>query len=261
MVFRVVSSIMAVRLEKVVEFCDQRSNRAEVRDFPGSYNGLQLANNGKVTRIGAAVDAGRVPFEKCREEGIDFLIVHHGMFWTLPIPLTGSHYDKVKMAMDSNLAVYGSHLPLDAHPEIGNNRLLANALGLEVADWFLPYEGVPIALKAKAGLDRATLKHRLEKHFPAGFQAIEYGEDRLEHVAILTGSGRSALPELAAAGVDTLITGELRQEHFNYAQEHRLNLYLCGHYATEVFGVKALARDCAKKFGLEWSFVATECPL
>lgn len=252
---------MTVPLMDLVEFCDQRSRIREVRDFPGAHNGLQLANNGKVTRIGAAVDAGLVPFEKCRELGIDFLIVHHGMFWSPPVPLTGASYDKVKVAIESNLAVYGSHLPLDAHPEIGNNRLLADALGLKVAEWFLPYEGIPIALKAQAGFDRTTLRQRLENMFPAGIHAIEFGSDHLNAVAILTGSGRSALSELKSAGVDTLITGELRQEHFNYAQEHRLNLYLCGHYATEVFGVKALARECAEKFGLEWTFVATDCPL
>lgn len=249
-----------MNLNDLVAFCDERCRLADVGDFPGSENGLQLANGGKVHRIGAAVDAGRVPFELAIARGVDFLIVHHGMFWTPPIPITGLHYRKLKLAMDNNLAVYGAHLPLDAHPEIGNNRLLADALELEPVDWFLPYEGVPIALKAQ-GLSRNVLRGRLETLFPAGITALEFGSEEPESVAILTGSGRSALSELSAAGTDTLITGELRQEHFNLAQENQWNLYLCGHYATEVFGVKALAAECAERFGLEWEFIATDCPL
>lgn len=252
---------MSVDLESLVKFCDDRTRRLNVADFPGAENGLQLANSGRVTRIGAAVDAGRIPFEKAIAEGVDFLIVHHGLFWNPLQPLTGSNYTKLKVAMDGNLAVYGSHLPLDAHPEIGNNRLLADALEMQVEDWFLEHEGTPIAALAVGCKGRNDLKDRLRKVFPAGFQSIEFGSSEIGRVAILTGSGRSALAELEGQGVDTLVTGELRQEHFNYAQEKCLNLYTCGHYATEVFGVKALARECAAKFGLDWSFIATDCPL
>ena len=107
-------------LFEIVEFCDQRSHRLEIKDFDGALNRLQLENNGSVTKIGAAVDAGQLPFEAAIAAGIDFLICHHGMYWTPPVPLTGTDY-KFKTAMEGNLAVYGAHLPLDCHPEIGNN--------------------------------------------------------------------------------------------------------------------------------------------
>ncbi|MEX0330907.1 MAG: Nif3-like dinuclear metal center hexameric protein [Puniceicoccaceae bacterium] len=248
-------------LDEIVAFCDETTRRHEVADFPGANNGLQLQNNGSVSRIGAAVDAGRIPFEAAIAEGIDFLIVHHGLFWNTPSSYSGPLYEKLKLAMDNNLAVYSSHLPLDAHQEIGNNRLLAKTIGLEPVEWFLPYEGTPIALLAEGPPDRDELRKRLESEYPGGITAIEYGSTKPGKVAILTGSGRSALSELKSVGTDTLITGELRQEHFNLAQEEGFNLYVCGHYATERYGVTALAKLAGEAFKLPFSFVQTDCPL
>ncbi|HSH09059.1 MAG TPA: Nif3-like dinuclear metal center hexameric protein [Oceanipulchritudo sp.] len=250
-----------IQLNELVAYCDKVTRRLEIADFPGANNGLQLQNNGTVTKIGAAVDAGRVPFEQAIAEGIDFLIVHHGLFWNTPASYTGPLYDKLKLAMDHNLAVYSVHLPLDAHPEIGNNARLAKVLGLEPEQWFLPHEGTPIALLAKAPPSREELKIRLTKEFGPAITAIEFGSPAPARVAILTGSGRSALSELKSVGTDTLITGELRQEHFNLAQEEGLNLYLCGHYATERYGVIALAELAARTFNLPSTFIPTGCPL
>jgi dinuclear metal center YbgI/SA1388 family protein len=248
-------------LNEIVAYCDSLTRRSEVADFLGANNGLQLQNNGTVTRVCAAVDAGRVPFQLAIEEGADLLIVHHGLFWNTPANYSGALFEKLKLAMDNNLAVYSSHLPLDAHPEFGNNRLLAKALGLEPLDWFLPYEGTPIALLAKAPPSREDLRNRLRKEFPEGFTAMEFGSAHPEKIAVLTGSGRSALDEMKGLGADTLVTGELRQEHFNLAQEEGFNLYVCGHYATERYGVTALAGLIGDKFGLPASFIPTGCPL
>lgn len=249
-------------LSDIVAFCDQRIRLREIRDFDGAYNGLQIENNGEVTKVAAAVDAGTIPFEKAISEGVDFIICHHGLFWTKPIPLTGSDYRKVKLAFDNNLAVYGAHLPLDCHSEIGNNALLADALGLERIGTFLNYEGNDMAVIAQGPANgRAQLSEKLRELFPTTFGAIEYGSSQPEKIAILTGSGQSAVPHLKAHGIDTLITGELRQHHFNMAQEQGLNLYPCGHYATEVFGVKALAAEVANQFGIEWTFIEQPCLL
>lgn len=249
-------------LNDIVTFCDQRTRRDAVKDFGGAHNGLQVENDGQVTRIGAAVDAGQRPFEVAITDGVDFLICHHGLFWTPPIPLTGPARRKVKTALDGNLAVYGAHLPLDCHPEIGNNALLAEALGLPATGSFLNYEGNDIATIAQGPPGgRTELAAKLRALFPETYGAIEYGSDQPERVGILTGSGQSAVPHLLENGIDTLITGELRQHHFNMAQELRLNLYPCGHYATEVFGVKALAAEVAREFGLEWQFIEQPCRL
>ena len=247
-------------LHEVTDYCDKRTRRSAFKDYPGAVNGLQVANDGRITKIGAAVDAGRVPFEKAVECGVDFLIVHHGLFWDAPQPLTGAVYERYAALIRGNCAVYSSHLPLDAHPEIGNNALLARQLGFKPRRRFLEREGEPIGWIASSKYRRAQIRARLEEQF-SRVAAIECGPAVPKEIAFCSGSGNSAMPELAAAGVDTLITGELREEWFNFAQEHRLNLYCCGHYATETFAVKALAAELAKKFRLPWTFIETENPL
>jgi putative NIF3 family GTP cyclohydrolase 1 type 2 len=124
----------------------------------------------------------------------------------------------------------------------------------------MPNEGGDIGLIASSALARGELRARLAAHYPRVI-ALEFGSDRPREVAICSGSGNSALPAAMAAGVDTLVTGELREEHFNRAQEEHLNIFLCGHYATEVHAVKALAAELSGKFGLPWVFIPTENPL
>lgn len=249
-------------LQEIIAFCDTRTRRAEISDFDGAHNGLQIENNGTVKKIAASVDGSMASIQAAIHAGADFLICHHGLFWNPPVPLTGSAFTKIKLALDHNLAVYGSHLPLDCHPEIGNNALLAKTLGLNPVDTFLPYEGQDIAVISEAPKGgRNELAQKLKACFPETYQAIEYGSEAPQRVAILTGSGQSAIPHLLPNGIDTLITGELRQHHFSIAQELQLNLYPCGHYATEVYGVQALATEAAKTFNIDWVFLNQPCPL
>jgi dinuclear metal center YbgI/SA1388 family protein len=247
-------------LHDLVAYCDRRTRRAAFKDAPGACNGLQVANSGRVTRIGAAVDAGVVPFQLAVAAGVDFLIVHHGMYWDMPRPLTGPAYTRVATLVHGNCALYSSHLPLDGHPQIGNNALLARQLGLTPRRPFLVRDGEAIGCIAPFRSGRAALRRKLESLYPRVI-ALEHGPAAPRAVAFCSGSGNSAVPELAAAGADTLVTGELREEWFNTAQEQGLNLYLCGHYATEVHGVQALAAELAGKFKLPWQFIATGNPL
>ena len=247
-------------LTDLVAYCDVRTRRAAFKDAPGAFNGLQVANNGRVTKIGAAVDAGVIPFRKAVAAEIDFLIVHHGMYWDMPRPLTGPVYERVATLVRGNCALYSNHLPLDGHPQIGNNALLAAELGLKAKKPFLVRDGNAIGWIATSRYTRAQLRERLEKQYSRVI-AIEHGAIKPKAIAFCSGSGNSAVPELRTTGVDTLVTGELREEWFNRAQEEHLNLYLCGHYATEVHAVKALAAELAKKFKLPWEFIATDNPL
>jgi dinuclear metal center YbgI/SA1388 family protein len=250
------------KLSEIVSFCTELCCLDAIKDFPGAVNGLQVENDGSVSRIGATVDAGLQPFQLAADVGVDFLICHHGLFWNPPVPITGSNRTKLKLLLDNNIALFGAHLPLDAHPDIGNNALLAKALGLTAERTFLPYEGTDIGLiTGPHAAGRAGIAARLKELFPQTYTGIEFGSEQPRAIAILTGSGQSAVPALRAAGVDTLITGELRQHHFNMAQELQLNLYPCGHYATETFGVKALAQAVSERFDLPWSFLETPCPL
>jgi dinuclear metal center YbgI/SA1388 family protein len=247
-------------LSDLVAYCDQRTRRAEFADAPGAFNGLQVANDGEVTKIGAAVDAGLEPFRQAVAAGVDFLIVHHGMYWDMPRPITGAVYERVATLIGGNCALYSNHLPLDAHPEIGNNALLARQLGLAPQRGFYPNAGGDIGVIAANASPRRALRTKLEALYSRVI-AIECGSENPREVAFCSGSGNGAIGALAGTGVDTLVTGELREEQFNRAQEERLNLYLCGHYATEVHAVRALAAELAEKFGLAWTFVATENPL
>jgi len=252
--------VAPTHLSDLVAYCQERLDTDRIADFPGACNGLQVANDGRVTRIGAAVDAGLDPFRRAAKAGVDFLIVHHGLFWEPPRPWTGVAHEKLDLLIRSNLAVYSAHLPLDVHPEIGNNALLARRLQLIPDRGFLPFEGRDVGVIAPYRGTRGELRRRLESQFPR-VTAIEFGSESPDHVAVLTGSASSLEGELAAAGVDTLVTGELKEHFFNRAQEERLNLYLCGHYATEVFGVCALAEELGARFGLPWEFIATQNPL
>ena len=248
------------QLHDLVTYCDRRTRRTAFKDAPGAFNGLQVANNGRVTKIGAAVDAGLVPFQKAVAAGVDFLIVHHGMYWDMPRPLTGPVYDRVATLVQGNCALYSNHLPLDGHPEIGNNALLARELGLRSTQPFLVRDGEAIGRSARSNLTRKALRKKLEALYPRVI-AIECGSAQPRQIAFCSGAGNSAVPELSLAGIDTLVTGELREEWFNTAQEQRLNLYLCGHYATEVHAVRALAAELAKKFRVPWDFIPTGNPL
>ena len=224
-------------------------------------NGLQFENNGEVTRIGAAVDAGMEPFRKAARAGVDLLLVHHGLFWGTPYPVTGTRFKKYRFLVENNLAVFSAHLPLDCHDELGNNACLIKQLNLKTTRKFLEFKGNPIGFLTQGGISRTELKSRLAKEFPSGVTAIEYGSEKPHFIAVVTGSGAEAVSELKKEGVDTLVTGEVRQHTYNQAQEAGLNIYLCGHYATETYGIKALAAELADKFALPWEFIPTACPL
>ncbi len=249
------------RLEDIVSFCDQRARTHEVADFREALNGLQFSNNGEVAKIGAAVDSGLKPFEQAIDFGIDFLIVHHGMFWNGAKRVVDAEYRKYKALIDGNLAVYGCHLPLDAHPEIGNAACLARAIDAPQSGTFLPYEGTDIGLICDWSADRDALNAALTKTFGPKIACMEFGSANPAKICITTGSGNSVVDQVKATGADTLITGELKQHFFNIAQEEGLNLYACGHYATETFGVDALAREAAAHFNLPYEFIKTDCPL
>lgn len=252
----------AVSLASLVAHCHRRLGLPEFPDFPGAHNGLQCANDGRASRIGAAVDADLGTVRRAAAGGIDFLLVHHGMFWEGAKPFVGATRERLRLLLAHNIAVYAAHLPLDAHPELGNNALLANRLSLEPCGTFSPFQGVDLGLMARGPAGgRSELLARLRQHFPGGVTAIEFGSERPERVAIVTGGGSGALDDLVRRGADTFITGELKQSAWTFAQEHGLNLYLAGHYATETFGVTALATELADTFDLPWEFLPSDCPL
>ncbi len=251
-----------VDLTTLLNYCQERLRVDHIADFPGAHNGLQVEREGPIQHIGAAVDASTPSIEKAIAAGIDLLIVHHGLFWTPLTALRSSQYQKFKCLLQHNLAVLSYHLPLDAHPELGNNAYIAKALGLEDPTWSFSYHNTPLVpIFKEHSHTQKSLQTALAALFGKTITAIEYGPENLGTIAICSGSGSSAVQEMQALGVQTLITGELRQSCFSTAQEEGLNLYACGHYATETFGVRALGEELAQRYGLRFSFIENPCPL
>ncbi|MBA3832109.1 MAG: Nif3-like dinuclear metal center hexameric protein [Chthoniobacterales bacterium] len=242
-------------LAEIVRYADEFLRLTEIEDYSNALNGLQIENNGSVTRIGAAVDASRATFQMAVDREIDLLVVHHGFFWPGLRPLTGAHFRALQVGTSRNLALYSAHLPLDLHPTIGNNALLAATLGLEKTEPFLEMKGQPIGLKAEAALRRDELLAKLEGSLGGPVRCIGAGPMETKYIGIVTGGGGGEIYAAARAGVDTYITGEAPHWVAVAAEELGTNLFLGGHYATETFGVKALAAELSEKFAVPWEFL------
>ena len=242
-------------LTEIVSYLETLLDHAAVGDWPNAVNGLQVANSGRVRRIGAAVDACEATLALAAERGVDFLLVHHGLFWSGLQPVKGASYRKLKLAFDADLAVFSSHLPLDLHPKFGNNALLAKVLGFKRPESFFFEKGSFIGLKARLALDRTTLCERLQMAVGGPVKLIPGGPERTRVVGIVTGGAGNELFKAVQEGVDTFITGEGSHWTYTAAEELGLNVLYAGHYATETFGVKALAAHLSKKYRLPWEFL------
>ena len=252
----------SVDLSKIVKFACDFLESDSYSDFEGARNGLQFANSGRVHKIAASVDAGLFEMSEAAKRGADLLLVHHGMFWDSPKPFVGPNYLKVKTLLENDIAVLSMHLPLDGNRELGNNAVMAKKLGMKISGYCLPCGGKDRGVLAdipKGG--RPDLERRLKKLFPDTFKAIPFGSASPARAVLCSGSCGDAVELLPSLGVDTLVCGELRQHHYVAARDLKLNLYPCGHYATETFGVCALAEKISGKFKLEWEFIETQNPL
>jgi dinuclear metal center YbgI/SA1388 family protein len=243
------------KLTGIVRHADELLRLTEIEDYPNALNGLQIENSGAVTKIGAAVDASGRSIQMAVERGIDLLVVHHGLFWPGLQPVTGPYYRALKLAVEHNLALYSAHLPLDLHPKIGNNVLLAAALGFEKTQPFLELKGEPIGRKVEATLRRDELITKLEESLGGPVRCVGTGPMETKVIGIVTGGAGGEIYAAAREGIDTYITGEAPHWAAVAAEELGINLFLGGHYATETFGVKALAAELAEKFEVPWEFL------
>ena len=244
-----------VPLQKIISHCDKILRTAAIGDYDGAANGLQVENSGSVTRIAATVDASLATVKLAIAAQADLLIVHHGLFWSKTHPWTGKRRELLKLLIENNLAIYSSHLPLDAHLKLGNNAQLAAALGLKNLEPFFPSHGQDIGLKTRQKISRADLAKKLERATGAKPKIIPGGKETCERIGIVTGGAGGDLRTAATAGVDTFITGEGPHWTYALAEELGVNVFYGGHYATETFGVKALAAELSKQFKLPWEFL------
>jgi dinuclear metal center YbgI/SA1388 family protein len=248
-------------LDEIVDALDAELRTAEIADYSGARNGLQVTNRGGVSRVATAVDASLDTIRDAAERGADLLIVHHGLFWGGVQPIRGVTYERLRLLFDHDIALYSTHLPLDAHPTLGNNVQLAEALGLKPTGQFAQHNGFAIGVRGEADLDAASLLQRTAEY------AAQYGGTvrtslpvsgrRTRHWALCTGGGANSdsLREAYALGVDTLIVGEGPHHTAVDAIEHDLCVFYAGHYATETLGVQALGAWLHEHFALPHQFV------
>jgi len=244
-----------VPLKTIVGHCDRILRTRTVGDYNGAVNGLQVENRGTVTRIAATVDASAATVKLALAVRADLLLVHHGLFWSPSHPWTGRRYELLRQLVEGNLAVYSSHLPLDLHPTLGNNAQLCAALGLRRLRPFFLTHGQPIGFQTATRLPRADLARRLERATGAEPRILPGGPAVCRRIGVVTGGAGGDLKQAAEEGVDTFVTGEGPHWTYALAEELGVNVLYGGHYATETFGVKALAAGLARRFHLPWTFI------
>lgn len=244
-----------MNLHELVDHLDGYLDTAGVPDYRGSVNGLQVENSGTVERIAVAVDATQGTIEAAVAAEADLLIVHHGLFWDGRQDVTGRRYRRLRALLEADMAVYASHLPLDVHPEVGNNAVLARALGVEVEGRFGEYKGQPMGYWGRLEIRREALAARLDQVLGCRVRLIAGGPERVQRVGVITGGAGGEVWSAMEAGLDAFVTGEGAHHNYFDAEEGGVNLYLGGHYATEVWGVRALAEHLQERFGLPWTFI------
>jgi dinuclear metal center YbgI/SA1388 family protein len=242
-------------LSQIVSYADEHLRIGEIDDWPNALNGLQVENSGAVTRIGAAVDASTPTIASAIERGVNFLIVHHGLFWPGLQPFSGGRRRLFEEIFRSGLAIYSVHLPLDVHTVLGNNAQLASSLGFENTEPFFEIKGQQIGLRTETRISRDELGQRLEKSLGGPVKVFASGAAETRSIGLITGAGGSEIYAVAREGIDTFITGEAPHWAAIAAQELGMNLLLGGHYATETFGVKALAAHLSDRFNVAWEFI------
>lgn len=248
-------------LSEIVSHLDALLRPEEIPDYPGALNGLQFENSGTVDRVAAAVDFSLDAIRAAAQDGADLLVVHHGMFWGGTQRLTGLPRRRLQLLVEHNIAVYASHIPLDMHPEFGNNVLLATELGVHADEAFGEYQGIRIGVRGRDDIETTALVERA-----AAFAARHGGSVRTTRIppgrrtrrwALCTGAGASAdtIREAVESEVDTLIVGEGAHHTAVEANDLGLVIIYAGHYATETVGVRALAAHLHQSYGVPWSFL------
>jgi dinuclear metal center YbgI/SA1388 family protein len=242
-------------LAEIVQYTDDYLRVSEIEDWANALNGLHIENSGRVTKIGAAVDVSTRVLTEAAKKDVDLLLVHHGLFWPGLQSVTGALHRQLKLAFENDIALYSAHLPLDIHPDVGNNAQLAKALGLKSISPSFEEKGQLIGIKANVSISRAELIGKLTMSLGAEPRTFLFGPEQVSTIGIITGGAGSEIYKVAQEKIDMFITGEAPHWAAIAAEELGINLVLGGHYATETFGVKALAAHLSARFKTPWVFI------
>ena len=246
---------MTTYLSDITTYLDEFLRISEVADSAEALNGLQVDNEGEITRLAVAVDACLATINAAAEIGAELLLVHHGLFWAGLEPLTGCHGRRVRRLLEAGTALYSAHIPLDLHPEVGNNAVLANGLGLADQKWFGDYMGEQIGVVGNLPIALGDLEEKISSLVGDTPRTVACGPKMVSRIGIISGGGGGMMVQARDAGADTFITGEGKHHMYFDAEEWGLNVIFAGHYATETVGVKALATHLSEKFDLPWEFI------
>jgi dinuclear metal center YbgI/SA1388 family protein len=233
----------------------------EIPDFTGALNGIQFETEAPIEKVAAAVDARERTIRAAADAGANLLLVHHGLFWSGVQPFRGPFLRRIRLLIERDIAVYSSHLPLDLHPDVGNNSLLARTLGLQPLEGFARYKTVDVGVAGRAEvptaelLDRVTRFARSHGHAVRTAGSVDGKTTRRWAICTGAGAGQDTLREATAAQIDTLIVGEGPHWTAIDAEEAGLTVIYAGHYATETLGVQALAEHVGETFDLPWVFL------
>lgn len=249
-------------LQTLVRTLDETLRIADFDD--DSHNGLQVANAGQVTRICCGVDASPDFFQAAHAAGADCCLVHHGISWGPSLArITGTVYETVKFLLDHDMALYAAHLPLDAHPELGNNAGLADALGVVDRRPFGQYHNAAIGVRGRLPEPRAfeTLCEQARAATPGGaFHALPFGPPMIRTIGIVSGGAAGEVTQAIDAGLDMYVTGEMNLQAWHAAKTGRINVIAAGHYATERFGVQAVGEWINRTFNIPCTFINFDLP-
>jgi len=235
-------------------YLDNLLDIKEIKDSSNAMNGLQVQNTADIKKVGLAVDLCMATIEKAVAAECNMMFVHHGMLWGGVKPIRGNFYDKVSTMIRENLGLYSAHLPLDMHPVLGNNKVLADQLELNELEPFGEYEGQKIGFKGRLKtLSAEELGEKLEDKLGSPVKVIGSGE--VQTIGVVSGGAADILSQAAVAGLDAYLTGEGSNHHYHEAIENECVLILAGHYATETGGVKAVGKHLAEQFGIKTEFI------
>ncbi len=241
--------------ESLVQYLDEYLSIEGFPDYPPAQNGLQVEGPREVSRAAVAVDGSEAVIREAASRGVDFLIVHHGLFWDGQAKLVGPRFRRIRALIEGNVALYSAHLPLDAHPEVGNCAVLCRALGWSPQERFGSHQDHDIGWQCEVDYERDALVVHLGEVVGGPVRLIPGGPDHISRVGLVTGAAASLIPEASRQGLDALITGEGPHHTFHDAMEYGINALYAGHYATETWGVRALGTHLEERFDLHQEFI------
>ena len=250
------------QLSEVIAYLDEFLEITDFQDY--GPNGLQVPGSDELSVLVTGVSAHRELFEQAAAAGAQLVVAHHGLFWDFhPRALTRAMRERLRVLFDNDIALAGYHLPLDAHPEVGNNALICEALGLERAEPFGEHRGRAVGFVGRTaeGIPFDELRRRCAAAFGQKPFAWDSGPEVVHSVGIVSGGAASIFGEAIARGLDAFLTGEPAEHVMADARESGTHFIAAGHYATETFGVRRLGELVAERFGVEHRFVDAPNPI